>query len=150
MNHIASGVKGLIISENLFLILVKYNGGFDLPGGRVEIGEGYKECLYREIMEEVGINVNILNPVALWTYLKEPEFLVNGMTFACQFLSGKVTLSKEHSGYLWAQLDTIPSIKIKPSYGLQQINQESISILQKNPRNICIKRTQKYLFSGGK
>ena len=34
-----TGVKGIIRKGNQFLVLVKPNGTFDLPGGRVEDGE---------------------------------------------------------------------------------------------------------------
>ena len=47
-----TGVKGIIRKGNQFLVLVKPDGAFDLPGGRVEDGESIKAALHREISEE--------------------------------------------------------------------------------------------------
>ena len=55
--------KGIIINNENKVILAHNNGTFQFPGGHVEEGEDEKECLIREVREEVGIeNFNVEEP----------------------------------------------------------------------------------------
>ena len=55
--------KGIIINNDNKVILAHNNGTFQFPGGHVEEGEDEKECLIREVREEVGIeNFNVEDP----------------------------------------------------------------------------------------
>ena len=107
MENRAFGVKGLIMKEDKVLVLFKPNGDLDLPGGRTEDGESHTEGLYREILEETGLEVKIVTPLIQWSFMKDPELLVTGVTYYCSYLSGKVTLSNEHSEYYWFERYTI-------------------------------------------
>lgn len=56
-------VKGVIVNKDNKVILAHNNGTFQFPGGHVEEGEDLKDCLSREITEEVGIeNFNVEDP----------------------------------------------------------------------------------------
>lgn len=57
MKVLSSG--GVIIHDNLILLLKKYNGDYVLPKGRVEKGETIEEAALREVKEESGIDGNI-------------------------------------------------------------------------------------------
>ena len=57
MEQIGYGVKGVVRKDDLFLVLVKPDGTFDLPGGRVENGETDEAALHREIDEETGLRI---------------------------------------------------------------------------------------------
>ena len=50
---------GVIIHNNLILLLKKYNGDYVLPKGRVEKGETIEETALREVKEESGIDGTI-------------------------------------------------------------------------------------------
>ena len=53
-------VKAFVVNDEGKIILAHNNGTFQFPGGHVEEGEDQKECLIREIREEVGIeNFNV-------------------------------------------------------------------------------------------
>ena len=54
-----TGVKCIIRKGNQFLVLVKPNDAFDLPGRRVKDGASIKAALHREIHEETGLKVDI-------------------------------------------------------------------------------------------
>lgn len=59
------GAYGIIINNNKIALIKKARGGYkgklDLPGGGIEHEETPNEALIREIMEEVGIEVDSYN-----------------------------------------------------------------------------------------
>ena len=89
-----TGVKGIIRKGNQFLVLVKPDGAFDLPGGRVEDGESIKAALHREISEETGLKVDIKEIVGKWSFSKTTNFKIHGITFACNYLRGRGVFSQ--------------------------------------------------------
>jgi 8-oxo-dGTP pyrophosphatase MutT (NUDIX family) len=105
--NIGRGVKSVILKDNKFLVLVKPDGSFDLPGGRVETGELLQEALYREIAEETGLEVKIFDPISEWQFLKQSNLLVKGFTYLCGYIGGKIELCNEHIGYFWVEADTL-------------------------------------------
>lgn len=111
MDEVGNSVKVVVRKTDHFLILVKPDGTFDLPGGRVEAGESYEAALHREIAKETGLKVKIQDPVAEWSFLKQPNLLIKGITYACNYLEGKVKLCAEHKHYFWAGIDKIHQLK---------------------------------------
>ncbi len=51
-------VYGVIIKDDEIL-LSKQWGGYDFPGGGIELGEGTEAALQREVMEETGMRVSV-------------------------------------------------------------------------------------------
>ena len=57
--------KALVMTpRGRVLILRKTNGLFDLPGGKLEIGEGALDALTREVDEETGLQVDMIALIA--------------------------------------------------------------------------------------
>jgi 8-oxo-dGTP pyrophosphatase MutT (NUDIX family) len=122
-----SGVKALILKERTVLILQKANGDPDLPGGRVEAHETSGEALRREFIEELGpITVEILGPVAEWSFRKRLDLMIEGTTWLCCYESGPISLSNEHSAFNWVPLDQLQDTGIHLRYGLDNLGTESI------------------------
>jgi 8-oxo-dGTP diphosphatase len=111
MDEVGNGVKAVVKKDDRFLVLVKPDGSFDLPGGRVEVGETNESALHREIAEETGLKVKIQDPMVEWSFLKQPDLLIKGITFACNYIEGKVKLCAEHKHYFWAGIDKIHQLK---------------------------------------
>jgi 8-oxo-dGTP diphosphatase len=111
MDEVGNGVKAVVKKDGRFLVLVKPDGSFDLPGGRVEVGETNESALHREIAEETGLKVKIQDPMVEWSFLKQPDLLIKGITFACNYIEGKVKLCAEHKHYFWAGIDKIHQLK---------------------------------------
>ena len=82
------GVKALIQNDDRYLVLFEPNGNPDLPGGRLEHRETLQSGLHREILEETGLTVKILDPLIQWSFLKSPLLQVSGVTYNCLFLGG--------------------------------------------------------------
>jgi 8-oxo-dGTP diphosphatase len=49
-----------------WLVLRMADGHWDIPGGTLEPGESYPECLRRELFEEAGANLLDYMPVGAW------------------------------------------------------------------------------------
>lgn len=113
MNQIAKGVKGIVRKGNHFLVLVKPDGLLDLPGGRVKNHETYQIALRREIDEETGLEVVIQKSIEEWRFYKNPNLLIKGITFVCDYQGGTVQLSGEHQDYFWAGINRSNRLKFR-------------------------------------
>ena len=66
--------KAFIINHEKILLVQKssddpdHPGRWEVPGGRMEFGEGVDEHLKREVMEEVGLDVDPGVPFFLWEW----------------------------------------------------------------------------------
>ncbi len=86
----------------------KYTGStsnkYDLPGGKVNVGESVHDCLKREVKEEVGIEVKIHEPffVGEWRPTVRGEVVqIIGIFFICEAVTTDVTLSPDHESFEW-------------------------------------------------
>jgi 8-oxo-dGTP diphosphatase len=116
------GAKGIIKKQNKVMVLEKNNGDFDLPGGRVENNESFIGCLHRELLEEVGLGFMHIEFVAYWSFMKNSELLIKGVTCVCKNTYGSIILSDEHRNFFWIKLDELHNVKFKYSYGLKKLN----------------------------
>ncbi len=98
--------------EGRYLVLFKSDtedinpNEIDIPGGRVEFGEDVQDCLKREIIEEVGLDIKIDRPSRVWGFVKENLHLI-GITFTAELVGGNIKLSGEHDAYKWMTKDEI-------------------------------------------
>lgn len=76
---------------------------WEFPGGKVHPGETPEQCIEREIKEELGIGIEILEPLLSveFDYGKGPIRL---MPFVCKVLSGEMILT-EHVAHQWFLID---------------------------------------------
>ncbi|EOS8268567.1 TPA: NUDIX hydrolase [Bacillus cereus] len=65
--HRAFGVYGICIENNNILVIDKikgpYRNRYDLPGGSLEEGESLLAGLHREMKEETGLKVKVVNQI---------------------------------------------------------------------------------------
>ena len=96
--------KAGIIHDNRILRLFpaeKAHGtAFDLPGGRLMPGEDPASGLRREVLEETGLDVDVITPVRRWSFV-EMGTQFSGTTWLCRASSSEVQLSAEHTRYEW-------------------------------------------------
>ncbi len=70
---------------------------WELPGGRIELGETAPQCLAREIAEELAVEVSVGAPLDSYLFEVIPGKHVFISTYRCQLLGGFVpTISHEH------------------------------------------------------
>lgn len=60
--------KGVLIQGDSALLVGNPRGEWELPGGKLELGETLERTVEREIEEEVGVDVVVHVPVHAWVY----------------------------------------------------------------------------------
>ncbi len=62
-------VGALVVDDEGRVLLVRQDGRWLLPGGKVKDGESHREALWREMREETGLDVDVGDPLAVldWT-----------------------------------------------------------------------------------
>ena len=116
-------VKGIIRrSDGKMLVLKRSSkddhkpGVWETVGGGMDREETPQEALMREIQEETSLDVRVDVPFNVFSFKKDTGEFKVGITLLCEYLSGEVMLSDEHSEYRWidpkefADLESVPSL----------------------------------------
>lgn len=93
-------------------LLLQYHAGYwDLPKGKLEVGETPREAAFRELFEETGI-VDIelyddFQETLSYTFYDQDRNRVEKTVyfFIGKAQSSSVTISHEHQGYVWLDYD---------------------------------------------
>lgn len=94
-------VKGVVARGGQILLLHNERDEWELPGGRLEIGESPERCVVREIAEETGWAVTAGPILGAWLYhITQARKHVFIVTYECRLNPGQETqdpvLSNEH------------------------------------------------------
>lgn len=101
--------KGLLFRGDKCLIMeIKRNPGYwDLPGGRIDVGELGEEAFKREITEELGFKnfeIKMVISYDTWLVHKKP---VCGIINLIKNNNDEITLSEEHTQMKWISKDEV-------------------------------------------
>ncbi|MEX0940399.1 MAG: (deoxy)nucleoside triphosphate pyrophosphohydrolase [Candidatus Babeliales bacterium] len=101
-------IAAVIKKDGKFLIAQRakedpLKGKWEFPGGKLEKGETFHECLARELFEELGITATI------GEYICSSKFSYKGkpmemLAFVVTSYEGEIQL-KEHSAITWINID---------------------------------------------
>ncbi|MFA6013225.1 MAG: NUDIX domain-containing protein [Desulfobacteraceae bacterium] len=116
-------VEGVIIKDGKILITQRSferphaPGEWEILTGRVDQGEGFEEALKREVMEEVGLEVEVLQPFNTFHFFRGQEKTEHlGVSFVCRYKGGNVKLDKtEQIEFKWTTPDEALKLIIDPS-----------------------------------
>jgi 8-oxo-dGTP pyrophosphatase MutT (NUDIX family) len=104
-------VKAFIVDGQKLLLLKRRSddphkpGTWDIPGGRLELGEDPFVGLAREVDEETGMQVSVDAPVDIHHFVRDDGQAITMLIFLCTLPAGReVKLSEEHTEYAWHDL----------------------------------------------
>jgi 8-oxo-dGTP diphosphatase len=170
INQLIVGI-GLIIVENRVLLLKRrvslvpeYNNMWELPGGKIEIGESFESGIEREIIEETGLVVKCgcILPFSFSKHLTvgKNKCYINVICGICRSIS--TNISKDDNRYdlrwfnideldfnhlmsgskeflIWGLKDSIHFNSIPSTAGLYEIKMESIKQSENKYREYMIR-----------
>ena len=107
-------VKAFIIKENKLFIVkrskkdIQSPNIWELPGGRLELGEDPTLGLMREIKEETGMQIEVHNPLNVRHFERSDGQTITMIVFLCKAEDDEnIKLSKEHTDYEWHDLENV-------------------------------------------
>lgn len=118
----ALSVKVLVRDEEGLYLLLKRSAGskanagrWDMPGGKVDPGEGFEEALKREVLEETGLEVS-LDGVAGSAESESPSRRIAYLIMDARVESGDLQLSAEHDEAIWVGRDELAKMDLCPQF----------------------------------
>ena len=111
MDDFRIAVKAFILNSNDELLVVKRRDGdvhkpgkWDVPGGRLVLGEDPFVGLLREVFEETGlVDVSIGRPLGVHHFIRDDGQKITMIIFECRS-NGVVKLSEEHTEFAFVKL----------------------------------------------
>src|SRR5258708_14731211 len=102
-------IKGVILHQGKVVLLKNERDEWELPGGKLELGEEPESCVAREIREELGLEVDVARLLDTWVYHIRDGVDVLIVTYGCAPKAfDEVTRSPEHKAVGWFGLSEAP------------------------------------------
>lgn len=97
-------VCGVIVRDNKVLCVQRSEKmllplKWEFPGGKIEKNETPEQCLDREIKEELGVKIEILEKLSN-SYCDYGSFEIILIPYLCKYLGDEIILS-EHKEFQW-------------------------------------------------
>jgi 8-oxo-dGTP diphosphatase len=103
--------KAFIVDNNRQILIIRRRKDdahspdvWELPGGRLKPGEDPRDGLKREVEEETGIQIEVLNPLSVHNFKRADGQKVTMIVFLCGPNTTEVKLSEEHTDFIWIPL----------------------------------------------
>jgi len=110
--------KGVFQRDGKFLFVKESNGNWEMPGGKVELGEQLEACFSREMSEELGwFDVRMEKVAHVWTLFGERQKIQ--YIVICATATPKdtpITLSHEHTEYGWFTPSELQTMNVLPGF----------------------------------
>ena len=109
----------IIIHQNKILVAKRSStmsqaGFWEFPGGKIENNESMEECLKREIMEELGIEISVKFKLTPSIHEYSPEKVIKLFPFICDWKSGGLRVL-EHEEVKWISIKGMENLNLAPA-----------------------------------
>lgn len=116
-NKFPISVKAVIQIEGKIVLLKNERDEWELPGGRLEMGETPQECVLREINEELGINCQVSKILDAYLFEVISDKFVFIVGFECIIVEGDtIQISYEHTDFGLFDFDAINDLNLPIGY----------------------------------
>jgi len=111
MENFRIAAKSFIVKDNKLLLLKRDSNDiqkpniWEIPGGRLELGEDPIKGIKRETKEETGIDIEVLHPLNVRHFNRDDGQTITMLIFLCNALNDNIKLSKEHTAFEWVPLE---------------------------------------------
>jgi 8-oxo-dGTP pyrophosphatase MutT (NUDIX family) len=110
-------VKGVAVQDGRVLLLENERAEWELPGGKLELGEDPPDCVVREISEEAGWQVTAGPLLDCWQYHIRPGSDVVIVTYGCYLDSTDApVVSNEHKRAGLFTPEQVPALVMPEGY----------------------------------
>lgn len=110
-------VKGIVIRSDAVVLVRNARDEWELPGGKLELGEPPERCVAREIEEELHLEVEPVALVDSWVYAIAQGVRVLVVTYGCvERVERAAVLSDEHSQLAWIPLGDVGALNMPDGY----------------------------------
>lgn len=119
MDPFRNAAKAFIVRDGKLLLIKRRPNdphkpnAWDIPGGRLELGEDPFEGLKRETKEETQLQIEIIMPISLQHFIRDDGQTITLTIYLCKVLNDNITLSEEHTEYRWVELAEAPKLVSK-------------------------------------
>ena len=112
MKKVYVGMAAVIEKDGKILIMKRskerdfQSETWEVVTGRLEAEESPVDGILREVVEETGLEVEVILPLDTgFFYRGGKEFPMVFISYYCKYLEGEVKLTWEHSEFKWINLD---------------------------------------------
>lgn len=110
IHHNFDGIQKLLLTKRS-LNSDFLPGHYEIPGGHIEPGEDIVDGLKREIREELGIEIEVQDPFAAFTYVHKDSHAVEVVYLATTTTPKDITIQQDEiESYIWtteSDIDTV-------------------------------------------
>jgi len=121
------GVGGVIIDRGRTVLIRRGTepllGQWSIPGGTIEIGETLEASVRRELREETGLEVRVLELIELFDRIyrepapasandKRPRFHYVIADYLCELVSGEPHAGSDVTDIAWAREEELPKFHL--------------------------------------
>jgi ADP-ribose pyrophosphatase YjhB (NUDIX family) len=127
-NAIKVAVSAVVLDESGRILMIRRtdNDLYAIPGGGLEAGETVSEAVAREVLEETGIRVEVVDLVGVFS---NPEHVIAyddgevrqefSICFRARPVGGSLRTSEESKEVLWVAPTAVDSLNVHPSIKLR-------------------------------
>ena len=110
---------GVIFENNKLLLLKKaygqFKGKYEFPGGKRTDYETLRECLARELLEEISCD-SFIGDLIHFAHIKKEDINeeedINLYFYDVSLLNKDIQLSDEHTNYIWVSFEDTKKINM--------------------------------------